>query len=148
MGTRICGLTEWKRSTWDCGGNNPGYTWQKEQWSVECGQKDRKRTIFFVFVFLVLFVFGFALFRRGTLGKINFETENVHGLEFWISHMWQPIKRPNMYLLASLICWPMQNNNYMLRVPHTYKESQGRTRALGLLAYADIEKYLSKHLFR
>ena len=42
----------------------------------------------------------------------------------------------------------MQNNNYMLRVPHTYKESQGRTRALGLLAYADIEKYLSKHLFR
>lgn len=36
----------------------------------------------FMFFFLVLFVFGFALFHRGTLGKINFETENVQGLEF------------------------------------------------------------------
>ena len=37
--------------------------------------------LFFVF-FLALFVFGFALFRRGALGKMIFETKNVQGLEF------------------------------------------------------------------
>lgn len=54
--------------------------------SSEAWNADRKTgkelSFLFVFFFLVLFVFGFALFRRGTLGKINFETENVQGLEF------------------------------------------------------------------
>ena len=46
-------------------------------------ERQEKNYLFcFRFFFLVLFVFGFALFRRGTLGKINFETENVQGLEF------------------------------------------------------------------
>ena len=58
---------------------------KRSELSTECRQKDRKRTIFFVFVFcffLALFVFGFALFRRGALGKMIFETKNVQGLEF------------------------------------------------------------------
>ena len=52
--------------------------------SSEAWNADRKtgKELSFLFLFLVLFVFGFALFRRGTLGKINFETENVQGLEF------------------------------------------------------------------
>ena len=75
-----------------------------EAWNAD--RKTGKELSFLFLFFLVLFVFGFALFRRGTLGKINFETENVQGLEFWIGDTWQPIKRPNMYLLASLICWP------------------------------------------
>lgn len=54
--------------------------------SSEAWNADRKTgkelSFLFLFFFLVLFVFGFALFRRGTLGKINFETENVQGLEF------------------------------------------------------------------
>ena len=45
-------------------------------------RKEKNYLFCFCFFFLVLFVFGFALFRRGTLGKINFETENVQGLEF------------------------------------------------------------------
>lgn len=46
-------------------------------------ERQEKNYLFCLFFFfLVLFVFGFALFRRGTLGKINFETENVQGLEF------------------------------------------------------------------
>lgn len=46
-------------------------------------ERQEKNYLFcFCFFFLVLFVFRFALFRRGTLGKINFETENVQGLEF------------------------------------------------------------------
>lgn len=45
-------------------------------------ERQEKNYLFCFCFFLVLFVFGFALFRRGTLGKINFETENVQGLEF------------------------------------------------------------------
>lgn len=51
--------------------------------AVKRGMRTERQEKNYLFCFfLVLFVFGFALFRRGTLGKINFETENVQGLEF------------------------------------------------------------------
>ena len=51
-----------------------------EAWNAD--RKTGKELSFLFFFWCYLIVFGFALFRRGTLGKINFETENVQGLEF------------------------------------------------------------------